>query len=49
MAFYHRISEYNRFERCPTDGEHYATCPDCGMSVCIFCEDECSDCGETVF
>lgn len=30
-------------------GERRAVCPDCTTAVCVFCDDECIECGESVF
>ena len=47
MAIYFRITEFDPFETCCD--ERKALCPDCGYDVCVFCEDACEGCGESVF
>lgn len=53
MSIYSRITEYTNmthgeFMFCHC-GEQNAICPDCGAEVCVFCEDACPGCGESVF
>lgn len=34
---------------CTMCDERKAVCPDCEAAVCVFCEDDCSSCGVSVF
>jgi hypothetical protein len=34
------------FDRCC--GEQKFLCPECGVSLCVFCEDSCPGCGKGV-
>lgn len=55
MAFYSRITHFastpchGEDAYCRPCGEFKAICPDCAFPVCIFCEGECPDCGESIF
>lgn len=52
---YPRIREYayiaqnGEFTFCFSCKENNAICPDCGNEICVFCQDECDECGGSMF
>ena len=48
MIKYSEITEMSTLSCYNCDGERMYLCPSCGSDLCIFCMNDCADCGREI-